>query len=95
MSDYLERAEESRERNEGLHYEEFHERRAEDMTLAERYESAVREWRETGSADSADALAEVENALCDHLDIPLDETEQGLTPYAQALIDAYLGSGGE
>jgi U3 small nucleolar ribonucleoprotein component len=32
MSDYLERAEESRERNESLHYEEFHERRAESMT---------------------------------------------------------------
>jgi hypothetical protein len=65
------------------------------MTLAERYTDALREWEETGSADSADALVEAQNEMCEHLDIPPDETEQGLTPYAQSLIDAYLWSGGE
>ncbi len=62
------------------------------MTLAERYAAAVAEWKATGETE---ALILAENALCEHLDIPLNETEQGLTPYAQSLIDAYLYSGGE
>lgn len=54
--------------------------------LAAAYAVALAEWKTTGSADSADALGEIENEVCAHLDIPLNETEQGLTPYAESLI---------
>ena len=64
-------------------------------TLADRYIAAERQWRRTGSADAADAFVEAQCEICEHLDIPPDETDQGLTPYAQSLIDAYLYSGGE
>jgi hypothetical protein len=31
-----------------------------------------------------------ESAICDALDLPLDETEQGLTPKAAEAVDAFL-----
>lgn len=61
---------------------------------ARQYGDAVAEWMRTGDADAADNLAEIENDLCGYLDIPLDETEQGLTPVAQSIIDEFLTSEG-
>lgn len=60
------------------------------MTLAERYRITLDTWYATGSADSADALVEIENEVCEFLDLPLDQTEQGLTPDAELTIRAWL-----
>ena len=60
------------------------------MTLANRYSAALDEWRTTGSTASADALVETENEVLELLNLPLAETEQGLTPWAQERIDIWL-----
>lgn len=62
------------------------------MSLAHRYRRARYEWVRTGSAGAADALAEIENEVCALLDLPLDETEQGLTPKAVDAIEEWLDS---
>lgn len=58
--------------------------------LATAYRAALDAWMNTGSAESADDLCEIENEVIGHLDIDPDETEQGLTPKATAIIDAFL-----
>lgn len=60
--------------------------------LAHRYRRARIQWMRTGTPDDADVLVEVESEVCELLDLPLDETEQGLTPKAHAAIDAWLDS---
>lgn len=66
-------------------------KRAEEQLAAD-YKAALDAWIETGSAKAADDLAEFENVVCDFLEIPLDETEQGLTPAATQTIDTWLHS---
>jgi len=58
--------------------------------MAVAYRDALAAWVSTGSADSADNLAEIENDLCGYLNIPLNETEQGLTDYAVSVIDRFV-----
>ncbi len=60
--------------------------------LAKTYEAALDAWMKTGDAAAADALGEIENEVCDFLAIPLDQTEQGLTPEAAQTIDSWLHS---
>lgn len=57
---------------------------------ADRYRDALDEWMESGSADAADNLGEIENDVCRYLEIPLNETEQGLTDKAVAIIDNFV-----
>ena len=42
------------------------------------------------SADSSDDLAELTNEILVRLDLPLDETEQGLTVWASEQVAAWL-----
>src|SRR5215510_11511924 len=60
------------------------------MTLAERYEQAITRYEtDGGSSDAAEEIVEIENEICDLLDIPLNETEQGLSRKAVEIIDAW------
>ena len=43
-----------------------------------------------GDSDTVGRMAEIVNALCQRLDLPLDHTEQGLTPWAQKQIDRFV-----
>ena len=62
--------------------------------MATAYHNAITEWERTGSADAADALAEIENDLCGYLDIPLDWTEQGLNIKAENVLRTFLRDNG-
>lgn len=58
-------------------------------------EEALGYWNVGGiNPDPDGALAErvilAQNAICERLDLPLDETEQGLTPKASEAIDAFV-----
>lgn len=61
-----------------------------EKKLAADYQAALDAWIATGAVEAADHLAEIENDVIAHLDIPLDQTEQGMTPVAAATINAWL-----
>jgi hypothetical protein len=95
MSDYLERAEESRERNEGLHYEEYHERRTvtdtpnywdmPDEALALNYRAllALTEF----SSESEEQLLFAEDAIMQRIGAPEDADPSVDLRWAQAVND--------
>lgn len=56
-----------------------------DAQLAQAHHDAI-------ATNDEEALIDTEGNICDRLNIPLDETEQGLTPNAVALIDAFVAS---
>lgn len=37
-----------------------------------------------------EAMLQAENEICERLEIPLDQTEQGLTPHAVRMIEEFV-----
>ena len=57
--------------------------------LADEYVGALLQRQVNRGVDDERVLA-AENAILDELDVSLDETEQGLTPNARALVDDFV-----
>jgi hypothetical protein len=57
--------------------------------MSDDYELA-KEMRDAEIAGDGECIILAQNAICDRLDISLDETEQGLTPLAQRMIDEFV-----
>ena len=61
-----------------------------DITLATAYRAAWEKYRV--DSNDYDALIEAENDICERLNIPLEETEMGLTTKALDLIETFVSS---